>query len=279
MKTKTAAWEKIALVLIVIGAVLFTVFPFYWITNASFQDERVLYNINDIRWLPDLTYWHNYIDIFQKKAFLKYLVNSFFVASLSMLIALMVSSIAAFALARLKFPGSKIILYLVLGISMFPAMVIISPLYFMIQKLNLMNTYMALIFPYIAFTLPFSLWNLTTFFRKLPKELDESADVDGATPFQTFYKILLPLVAPGMFTTAILVFIFAWNEFLYAVTFISKDALKTMPVAIVGLPSDYDVPWGQISAASFISTFPLVILVLIFQRRIISGLTSGAVKG
>lgn len=276
---KTNRWDKPVLLIIVAAAVLFTVFPFYWISNASFHNERVLYNVKDIQWFPDFTYWVNYIDLFQYKNFLQYLLNSFFVASLSMVIALIVSSIASYALARIKFPGSKILLYLVLGISMFPAMVIISPLYFLMQKFGLMNTYAALIFPYIAFTLPFSLWNLTTFFRKLPKELDESAEVDGATPFITFYKILLPLVAPGMFTTAILVFIFAWNEFLYAVTFISDDALKTMPVAIVGLPSDYDVPWGQISAASFISTIPLVVLVLIFQKRIISGLTSGAVKG
>jgi multiple sugar transport system permease protein len=276
---KTSVLEKISIYFIVAIAVVFTVFPFYWITNASFHEERTLYDIENMKWLPDLSYLQNYIDIFQKKSFLQYFFNSFFVAASTMMIALLISSIASYALARIRFPGAKYILYFALGISMFPAMVIISPLYFMIQQLNIMNTYIALIFPYIAFTLPFSLWNLTTFFRKLPRELDESAEVDGATPLQTFYKILLPLVAPGLFTTAILVFIFAWNEFLFAVTFISKETLKTMPVAIVGLPSDYDVPWGQISAASFISTFPLVILVLVFQRRIISGLTSGAVKG
>ncbi|MFH5183632.1 carbohydrate ABC transporter permease [Paenibacillus sp. TAB 01] len=276
---KTNIWGKTALFALVAAAVLVTVFPFYWITNASFHNERLLYNVNDIHWFPDFTYWVNYIDIFQKRNFLRNMLNSFMVASMSMLIALGVSSIASYALARIKFPGAKFVLYFVLAISMFPAMVIISPLYFLLQKLGLMNSYAALILPYIAFTLPFSLWNLTTFFRKLPKELDESAEVDGSTPFQTFYKIMLPLVAPGMFTTAILVFISAWNEFLFAVTFISKDAFKTMPVAIVGMPSDYDVPWGQISAASFISTIPLVIMVLLFQKRIISGLTSGAVKG
>jgi multiple sugar transport system permease protein len=276
---KTAWGEGTIVYTSVVIAVLLTLFPFYWITNASFHDERALYDIQQLKWLPDFTYLQNYIDLFAKRKFITYLLNSLLVASTSMAVALFVSSFASYALARIKFRGSKPLLYLVLGISMFPAMVIISPLYLMIQKANLMNTYLALIFPYIAFTLPFSLWNLTAFFRKLPKELDESADIDGATPFQTFYHIMLPLVAPGLFTTAILVFIFAWNEFLYAVTFISKDLYKTMPVAIVGLPSDYDVPWGQISAASFVSTVPLVVLVFLFQKRIISGLTSGAVKG
>jgi multiple sugar transport system permease protein len=276
---KTSTGEKIAIYLTTAVSVLLTLFPFYWIMNASFQDEKTIFNINTLKWIPDLTYWQNYLDLFEKRNFVTYLLNSLFVASLSMVVALVIASMASYALARIKFHGSKLLLNLVLGISMFPAMVIISPLYLMIQNANLMNTYLALIFPYIAFTLPFSLWNLTVFFRKLPKELDESADVDGASPFQTFYKIMLPLVAPGLFTTAILVFIFAWNEFLYAVTFISNDAFKTMPVAIVGLPSDYDVPWGQITAASVVCTLPLVVLVFIFQRRIISGLTSGAVKG
>lgn len=276
---KSTRTEQAVVYAAIVVAVVLTLFPFYWIMNASFQNERTLYDVSQLRWVPDLTYWKNYIELFEKRHFVTYLLNSFLVASSSMAVSLCVSSLAACALARIKFRGAKFILYFVLGISMFPAMVIISPLYLMIQKAHLMNTYLALIFPYIAFTLPFSLWNLTAFFRKLPKELDESADVDGATPFQTFYRILLPLVAPGLFTTAILVFIFAWNEFLYAVTFISKDAFKTMPVAIVGLPSDYDVPWGQISAASVVSTIPLVVLVFLFQKRIISGLTSGAVKG
>lgn len=260
-------------------SLMLTLFPFYWMAVSSFQHERALYDVSDIRWWPDLTYWENYVRLFDGRHFHTYLVNSFFVSSVSMTIALAISSIASFALARIRFPGAKTILYLVLGISMLPAMVIISPLYFLLRSFQLYNTYFALIFPYIAFTMPFSLWNLTNFFRKLPQELDESAEVDGATPLQTFSRIMLPLVAPGLFTTAILVFIFAWNEFLYAVTFISREELRTMPVAIVGLPSDYDVPWGQISAASVISTLPLVLLVLVFQRRIISGLTSGAVKG
>jgi len=276
---KTTTTRKTLLAAGVALAMIATVFPFYWMAVSSFQHERALYDVSDIRWLPDLTYWDNYVRLFEGRRFHIYLFNSLLVSSVSMTIALTISSIASFALARIRFPGAKTILYLVLGISMLPAMVIISPLYFVLRSLNLYNTYFALIFPYIAFTMPFSLWNLTNFFRKLPKELDESAEVDGATPWQTFWRIMLPLVAPGLFTTAILVFIFAWNEFLYAVTFISREALRTMPVAIVGLPSDYDVPWGQISAASVVSTLPLVFLVLVFQRRIISGLTSGAVKG
>lgn len=271
--------KRILLYVLITVTVVFMVFPFYWIANASFHPEAELFDIQNIRWFPDFSYVNNYVEIIQKKNFLYYLLNSLLIASATTLISISVSSLAAFALARIRFKLSKYILGLVLGMSMFPAIAIISPLYLMVQKADLLNTYIALIFPYIAFTLPFSLWNLTAFFKELPKELDESADVDGATPFQTFYKILLPLVAPGMFTTAILVFIFAWNEFLFAVTFISKDLMKTMPVAIVGLPSEYNVPWGQISAAATISTIPLVILVLIFQKRIIAGLTSGAVKG
>jgi ABC-type sugar transport system, permease component len=271
--------QKTRLLICVTVALIVTLFPFYWMANSSFQNERDIYDVSNIRWFPDFQYWNNYFKLFDGRHFDTYFINSVLVSSVSMVIALAISSIASFALARIRFPGAKTILYLVLGISMLPAMVIISPLYFILRNLNLYNTYFALIFPYIAFTMPFSLWNLTNFFRKLPKELDESAEVDGATPLQTFYRIMLPLVAPGLFTTAILVFIYAWNEFLYAVTFISKEELRTMPVAIVGLPSDYDVQWGQIAAASVISTLPLVLMVLVFQRRIISGLTSGAVKG
>jgi multiple sugar transport system permease protein len=271
--------NRLLIYLYILLAVIFMVFPFYWIANASFHPESELFNTKNIQWFPDFTYLNNYIDIIQKKNFLQYLINSFFIATGTTIIAISVSSLAAYALARIRFGASKYILGIVLGMSMFPPIAIISPLYLMVQKVDLLNTFIALLFPYIAFTLPFSLWNLTTFFKGLPKELEESADVDGATPFQTFYKIFLPLVSPGIFTTAILVFIFAWNEFLFAVTFISNDSLKTMPVAIVGLPSEYNVPWGQISAAATISTIPLVILVLIFQKRIISGLTSGAVKG
>lgn len=263
----------------VVVAVIFGLFPFYWTLNASFHPEHELYSRRGVSPWPDFTYLQNYIDIIHQKHFLTYLGNSFLVAGTTTVLALSVAVGAAYALSRLPFRAAPQVLALVLMVSMFPGIAIISPLYLFVRDLHILNTYLALIIPYIALTLPFGIWNLNAFFRELPREIDESAEIDGASPMTVLYRILLPLITPGLFTTAILMFIFAWNEFLFAVTFISKEGMKTVPLGIASLPSEYQVPWGQISAAAVIATLPLVVLVFALQRRIIAGLTAGSVKG
>jgi multiple sugar transport system permease protein len=207
------------------------------------------------------------------------LKNSFIVASSTTLFSLFVSSFAAYALARLKFKGKAIILSLVLSVSMFPGIAIVSPLFIFLKNVNLLNSYLGLILTYTTFAIPLSLWILTSFFKEIPFELEESAKVDGATPMQAFLKIIMPLATPGMFTTAILTFIAAWNEFLFALVFNTQDSMRTVPVGIAMFPGEHDLPWGDIAAASVVVTVPLIIMVLLFQKRIISGLTAGAVKG
>jgi multiple sugar transport system permease protein len=204
------------------------------------------------------------------------------VASAATAISLLIGSVCAYALARLQFPGKNLILALVLGIAMFPGIAIIGPLFRQFNSWHLTNNYWALILPNVTFTLPLCIWTLNAFFRELPLELEESARVDGCTRMQTFVRIVAPLAAPGVFTAAILLFIQAWNEFLFARTFMTQENKLTATVAIAqftGADVSSQFPWGQITAASIVVTLPLVILVLLFQRRIISGLTAGAVKG
>jgi trehalose/maltose transport system permease protein len=198
------------------------------------------------------------------------------------LLALAIGSLAAYALGRLPFPPRNAILYLVLAMTMFPQIAVLSGLFVLIRSFGLFNTHLGLILSYLIFTLPFTVWVMTQYFRGLPSELEEAAYVDGATPLQTFWRVLLPLTGPGLVTTGLLAFIAAWNEFLFALTFTINDAARTVPVAIAlfaGLTSPYEVPWGPIMAASIIVTVPLVVLTLIFQQRIVAGLTAGAIKG
>ncbi|SHE90394.1 carbohydrate ABC transporter membrane protein 2, CUT1 family (TC 3.A.1.1.-) [Caldanaerobius fijiensis DSM 17918] len=256
----------------------FIIFPFFWQVITSIKPPAELWAIPP-KWIPSKLYTGYYISVFVKRPFGTYLKNSIIVASATTLFSVFVSSFAAYALARLKFKGKTIILSLVLAVSMFPGIAIITPLFLFLKNIGLLNTYMGLILPYTTFTVPLSLWILTTFFKEIPFDLEESAKVDGATPLQAFIKIIFPLATPGMFTTAILTFIAAWNEFIFALVFNTQDAMRTVPVGIAMFPGEHDLPWGDMAAASVIVTVPLIILVLIFQRRIISGLTAGAVKG
>lgn len=256
----------------------FIIFPFFWQTLTSIKPPSELWSIPP-KWIPSKFYTGYYVSVFVKRPFGTYLKNSVIVASATTLFSLFVSSFAAYALARLKFKGKAIILSLVLAVSMFPGIAIITPLFLFLKNVGLLNTYMGLILPYTTFTVPLSLWILTTFFKEIPFDLEESAKVDGATPMQAFLKIIFPLATPGMFTTAILTFIAAWNEFIFALVFNTQDAMRTVPVGIAMFPGEHDIPWGDMAAASVIVTVPLIVLVLIFQRRIISGLTAGAVKG
>lgn len=221
----------------------------------------------------------NYEQVFSRQPFGTYLKNSAIVAGTTTALCLLVGSFCAYALARLKFRFRDLLLSLILGVSMFPQIAVVSPLFLVLKKVHLLNTYAALITPYTTFSLPLTIWVLTGFFRDLPLELEEAARVDGCTRIQTFFRVIIPLSAPGVFTCAILVFISAWNEFMFALVFITSKALRTVPVGITMYPGEHTMPWGTIFAAATLVTLPLVIMVFLFQRRIVSGLTMGAVKG
>ncbi|WP_240420142.1 carbohydrate ABC transporter permease [Paenibacillus periandrae] len=262
-------------VTVFVGAAMF---PFMWIFLASIKQTAYLYGTYafDI-FVPGYT-WDNYVRVFVNHPFGRYLINSFSIAGLTMIYSLIVASFAAYAIARLHFWGKSVFLGVLLAVSMFPQIATISPIFLFMQATGLRNTYLGLIIPYTTFALPLSIWYMTTFFQKIPYELEEAAKVDGASIMQTFWKILLPLAAPGLFTTAIIVFVDAWHEFLFALTINSKQDMMTVPVGIAMFQGEFTFPWGEISAAAITVTIPIVILVLIFQRHIISGLTSGAVK-
>jgi multiple sugar transport system permease protein len=265
----------------VVAFVIFCLAPFVWTLLTSFKGPTTIFEV-PIRYLPIPFDLINYQQIFELDRFRWALVNSVIVASAATAISLVIGSICAYAIARLDFPGKNLLLALVLAIAMFPGIAIIGPLFRQFNAWGLTNNYLALILPNVTFTLPICIWTLTAFFSDLPVELEESARVDGCTRMQAFYKIVVPLAAPGVFTAAILLFIHAWNEFLFARTFMSQPNRLTATVAIAqfeGADIAAQYPWGQITAASIVITLPLVVLVLLFQRRIVSGLTAGAVKG
>jgi multiple sugar transport system permease protein len=258
--------------------VLIVMFPFFWQITTSLKSPDHLYRMPP-DWIPSPVYFGGYIATFTKHPFTIYLENSLIIAAATTLYSIIIGSLCAYAVARLNFSGKRIILMLVLAVSMFPSIAILSPLYILLRQFNLLNTFQGLIFPYTTHGLPLTIWVLASFFKEIPIELEESARIDGTTRLGAFWRVIVPLAAPGVFTTAILVFIAAWNEFLFAFSFMSKDIMRTVPVGIAMFPGEHDLPWGDLSAASVIVTVPLIIMVLLFQRRIISGLTSGAVKG
>jgi trehalose/maltose transport system permease protein len=261
--------------------VIFCLGPFIWTLLTAFKGPTTIYHI-PIDYFPKPPEWINFKQIFQISRFRWSLLNSAIIATSATAISLLIGSFCAYAIARLDFPGKNILLALVLAISMFPGIAIIGPLYRQFTAWHLTNNYLSLILPNVTFTLPICIWTLTAFFSEMPIELEESARVDGCTRMQTFFKIVAPLAAPGVFTAAILLFIQAWNEFLFARTFMSQPNKLPVTVAIAqfaGADASAQYPWGQITAASIVITLPLVFLVLAFQRRIISGLTAGAVKG
>lgn len=256
--------------------VFFVMFPFIWVFLTSIKPPGEIFN--NFKWFTSSPSLDSYINALTNRPLFRYMINSFIVSSLTTIIAIGFASIAAYALTRLPIKFKGLILGIILASSMFPQIAIISPIYNFITSIGLRNSYMGLVIPYITISLPLAIWILATFFQKIPWELEESAKLDGATPFQTFRKIIFPLAAPGIFTTAILVFIAAWNEYLFALTINTEDSWRTVPVGISFYQSQFSIPWGDISAATVIVTIPIVILVLIFQRRIVSGLTSGSVK-
>jgi multiple sugar transport system permease protein len=260
------------------GFMFVVMFPFLWQLLASFKPPSELFGENAFRVIIQNPTLENYNRVFTQRPFGTYLWNSTVVATLTTLYSILIASFAAYAIAWLNFKGKSIVLGLVLAVSMFPQIATISPIFMFLQSVGLTNSYLGLIIPYTTFALPLAIWNMTVFFRKIPHDLAEAAKIDGATVLQTLIRVFFPLALPGVFTTAILVFIAAWNEFLFALTINTKETMKTVPVGIAMFEGQFTLPWGEISAASIIVTIPLVIMVLLFQRRIVSGLTSGAVK-
>ncbi len=264
--------------LLLAAIMLFTVFPFYYAILTSFKSGSELFNID--YWITTFNL-ENYQAVLGQSSFVSSIWNSILVATSAVAIAMVFGLTAAYALGRVHFRGRGTVLMIVLGVSMFPQVAVLSGLFEVIRAFNLYNDPLSLVFSYTIFTLPFTVWVLTTFMRQLPKELEEAAIVDGASPVVTLFKVFIPLMGPAMATTGLLAFIAAWNEFLFALTFTLTDDQRTVPVAIALITggSQHELPWGHLMAASVIVTVPLVVLVLIFQRRIVSGLTAGAVKG
>ena len=270
--------RKIFFYTLIISMVLAIISPFFWQVITSLKPSSDIFT-TPISYLPKQLYLKNYISTFTSgPPFAIYMKNSAIIASGSTLFCILFGSLAAYALARLRLKGEKFILALFLSVAMFPQIAIVSPLFLLMRKAGLLNTYLGLIIPYTAFNLPLAVWMLTSFFRGLPLEIEEQALIDGCGPIGVLLKIVLPLAAPGIFTTAILVFIFAWNEFLFALVFNTQYTMRTITVGITMFPGLYEIPWGTIFAASTIVTLPLVLIVLFLQRRIISGLTMGAIK-
>jgi trehalose/maltose transport system permease protein len=260
--------------LIIVGCV----FPFYWALVSSLKTGSDLFVVEF--WPSHLTL-SNFIEIFKEQPFGRNILNSVFVALGTVSLSLIIAVSASYALGRVRFRGRSALLLSILSISMFPQVAILSGMFELIRTFGLYNNLLGLIFSYMTFTLPFTTWILTTFMKQLPKEIEEAAIIDGASTFTICTKIFLPLLWPALVTTGLLAFIAAWNEFLYALTFTVESKSRTVPVAIALMTgaSEYELPWGKIMAASVVVTLPLIVLVLIFQRRIVSGLTAGAVKG
>jgi trehalose/maltose transport system permease protein len=261
---------------------VYVVFPFYWAFRSSLTPNGELF-VTPVHYWPENPTLEHYEEVFSNGDFLVALRNSAIVAASTTLLALLIGTVGAYALGRFKFRGRMPVMYLILSMTMFPAIAILGSLFDMVRRLGLYNQLPALIITYLVFTLPFTVWVLTSFFQALPKELEEAAYVDGASPFETLYRVMLPLIAPGLVTTGLLAFISAWNEFLFAVSFIQTPDKRTVPLAIflfaTSTGGGFEIPWGTIMAGTVVVTVPLIVLVLIFQNRIISGLTAGAVKG
>jgi trehalose/maltose transport system permease protein len=276
------AISRILFYLIIAVILVYTLFPFYWALRSSISSNTDLFS-TPVSYFPRHPTLGNYRLVFENRQFVRSLLNSVIVAFSVTALSLVIGTIGSYALGRFKFHGRTAVLYLILSMTMFPQIAILGALYTMVNRFHLYNRLGALVLTYLLFTLPFTVWVLTNFFRGMPGELEEAAYVDGATPLQTFYRVLLPLATPALVTTGLLAFIQAWNEFIFALSFTQTPEHRTVPLAIFYFvpqtSGGFEIPWGQIMAATVIVTVPLVVLVLIFQRRILAGLTAGAVKG
>jgi multiple sugar transport system permease protein len=253
-----------------------TLLPFLWFVLTSWKSAAEISAIPPV--MPSF-HWDNYRAAIAQYGLLHYIANSALVATATTVISIAIAALAAFALARFKLPWARFYLMLLLALSMFPQIAIAGPVWRLLNCLGWLNTYHGIIAAYISLSLPFAVWVLTTFFQEMPHDIEEAALIDGCSRWQALRLVVLPLAAPGVFTAAILVFIHAWNEFFFALVILTYPALQTLPVGIALFPGEYTMPWGEIAAASTIATLPLIVLTLIFQRRIVQGLSAGAVKG
>ncbi|HWK30014.1 MAG TPA: carbohydrate ABC transporter permease [Solirubrobacter sp.] len=257
---------------------VYCLIPVIWIVSLSLKRPE---DIGDGRFFPKSISFKNYDQVFSEGTFTAALRNSIGIALLATIISIVLAAMAAYAITRLEFSGKALILSGALAIAMFPPISIVGSLFDLWRRIGLFDTWLGLIIPYMTFTLPLAIYTLSAFFREIPWDLDKAAQVDRATPWQAFTKVMVPLAAPGVFTAAILVFIFAWNDFLFAIVLTSTDASRTVPAALAFFTggSQFTDPTGAIAAAAVVVTVPIIIMVLVFQRRIVAGLTAGAVKG
>ncbi len=269
---------NLLIVLFTMAFMSFFLFPFFWQISTSLRTPEDLTGIPP-KMLPIPLYFARYISILTESEFPLNVRNSMIISSISTVTCLLFSVLSSYAIARIKIVGNRVIMISVLIVSMLPAVSIIGPLYLTFKTVNLINTYLGLIIAYTAFFLPFSMWFLTSFFRTIPPDLEEAAIIDGCTPLQALFRIIIPLSAPAIFTIGMLVYIFSWNEFLFAFTFTSSNEIRTYPVGLIMFRGLWDVPWGDLCAGSTIVSVPIVILVLLAQKHVIRGLTAGAVKG
>ena len=277
---KTPLFGRIALYLAATLVVVVSVFPFIYAVSTSFKSGSALF---EPVLLPSSVTLGNYLSLFTlaEQPFGRHIVNSVMVSVLVVLISLFLGVTASYALGRISFKGRGVLLTAVLAVSMFPQVAVLAGMFELIRFLGLYNKALGLILPYMIFTLPFTVWVLTTFMKQLPKELEEAAIMDGCGPARIIWSVFMPLLWPALVSTGLLAFIAAWNEFLFALTFVLDNNERTVPVsiALISGASKYDIPWGNIMAASVLVTLPLLALVLVFQKKIVSGLTAGAVKG
>ena len=259
-------------------AILYALFPLWWIVALSFKTPAALTNGSLI---PSQWTFTNYRGIFQNNDFVRALINSIGIALIATFLAVVLGTMAAYAIARLRFPGKTVLIGVSLLVAMFPQISLVSPLFSLERGLHLFDTWPGLIIPYMTFALPLSIYTLSAFFREIPWDLEKAAKIDGATPYQAFRLVIVPLAAPGVVTTAILTFIVCWNDFLLAISLTSTNNSRTVPAALAFFTgsSQFEDPTGSISAAAVVITVPIILFVLFFQRRIVAGLTSGAVKG
>lgn len=279
-KVITEILQKVLIYAAVILVAVYALFPFYWALVTSFKTESEMFQTAS--YIPREPTTQNYDYVFRDNTFIRSLRNSALVSSGTSILALVIGSFAAYALGRLRFRGRVVLLYVVLSMTMFPAISILSGLYTIVREVGFFGTPFSLILTYPVFVLPFTVWVLTSFFRGLPDEIEQAAIVDGATPFQAFRLILLPLTAPALVTTGLLAFVISWNEYLFALNFTATNpSAQTVPVVIAQFSGQFSEqePIAEIMAAAMVVTIPLIVLVLFFQNRIVEGLTAGAVKG
>jgi multiple sugar transport system permease protein len=272
-----SAREKVLWSIAILMVLLYALFPIAWIISLSLKKPDQL---GDKKFFSGI-HFDSYKTIFKTSDFTHALVNSIGIAAIATLIAIVLAAMAAYALSRLDFAGKALILSGALAVAMFPAISIVGSLFQLWRTIGIYDTWIGLIIPYLTFALPLAIYTLSAFFREIPWELEQAAQVDGATPFQAFTKVIVPLAAPGVFTAAILTFIFAWNDFIFANTLTSSNSARTVPAALAFFTggSQFEQPVGAVAAAAVVVTVPIIIMVLIFQRRIVAGLTAGAVKG